>query len=98
MKDTRPLYRWSVLSRILAASVGAYAVTVAFTVVLAQLFPSPQEDALLGANLLGFILFPCLALYVFSVRSASRAWLGVVSSAVVLSVIGYALRAVEGVA
>lgn len=74
-------YRWQVFSRVLAAALGGYALTSLITIALAQLlsrgFGMLPAAAVLSATLGGFIVYTVIVCWVFSTRSASRAWLGV---------------------
>ena len=71
---------WPVLSRVLAATVGGYTVTALSMSVLAAMLPwlSPasKADAVLTATLLSFAVYTGLAIWAFSTRSATKAWLG----------------------
>lgn len=72
--------RCSVLSRVLAATVGGYAVTAlsmsALAAALPRISPASQADGVLTATLLSFAVYTSLAVWAFSARSAPRAWLG----------------------
>ena len=78
---TPPGYRWGVLSRVLAASVGAYAVAALASSVLAvglpMLFALSRADGVVIGTLLSFVFHACLAIWIFATRSAWRAWAGV---------------------
>lgn len=73
-------YRWAVASRVLAASVGGYAVAAlvssVFTLVWVQLGGGARADAVLWASLCSFALYAGVAIAVFAARSATRAWAG----------------------
>lgn len=80
-RSAAPWRAWaSVLSRVLAASVGGYALTaLAMTTLAAALplvSPASNADGVLSATLLSFAVYTGIAIWVFSVRSATRAWLG----------------------
>lgn len=87
MKAARPeaqpkdaLYRWAVLSRVLAATLGGYGVSALAMALLALLLSSGPDrqsaNSVLFATMLSFVLYPVIVIVVFSVRSALRAWLG----------------------
>ncbi|QEI09132.1 DUF3649 domain-containing protein [Pigmentiphaga aceris] len=73
-------YRLSVLSRVVAASVGAYAVTslisAAFALALPWVTGASRADAVMLATMLSFAVYTMVALWVFCVRTALRAWIG----------------------
>lgn len=70
-------YRWAVLSRVIAASIGAYAVTWAAIVLVALIWPLPRAEAVGVATMLGFLIFAAVAMWVFTASSAWRAWIGI---------------------
>ncbi len=79
------LYRASVLSRVLAAAVGGYAVARGFAVCAAWWLPQSRSEAVLTATLLAFVVYATTAIWVFSVRRAWQAWVGVVLACLVLA-------------
>ncbi|MFC3606347.1 MULTISPECIES: DUF3649 domain-containing protein [Pseudomonadaceae] len=86
MKATTP--PWPVISRILAAVLGGYLFTYAFTAALARLLPLAKVDALVVATLASFLVYTLAILWVFGCRSARRAWAGL-ALALPLAVIGF---------
>ena len=77
-------YRLMVASRILAAVIGGYALTAALSVLLALLLPVSRSEATLAATMLSFILYAVVVLWVFATSSATRAWLGLLVTALPL--------------
>ncbi|WP_394561016.1 iron transporter [Aquipseudomonas alcaligenes] len=77
-----------VLSRTLAAILGGYAFTYAFTACLARLLPLTPQDALVVATLPAFIIYPLAILWAFACHSATRAWLGLALAAP-LALVGF---------
>lgn len=76
----------SVLSRIVAAVLGGYALSALFslaTLALPQRWFSPAEQVLWGMQL-SFLVYAAAVVWVFAVRSATRAWLGLVAAALCL--------------
>lgn len=68
-------YRLGVLSRILAAALGGYALTSALTtLLLAALMSMPEVQARVSALKPGFLIYLPILLWVFHARSATRAW------------------------
>lgn len=71
-------YRWSVASRTLAATVGAYAVTsllvLALTLLAGELGMN-RARTLHTVTLGSFWLYALLVLVAFHMRSASRVWM-----------------------
>lgn len=78
-------YRWSVTSRVLAAVFGGYALTSAATVLLALVWPLPKAQALLSATMLSFALYAVIVIWVFTTRTATRAWIGLIGATALVS-------------
>jgi hypothetical protein len=76
------------LSRIVAAVLGGYAFTYAFTAALARLLPLQPVDALIVATVLSFAVYTGAILWAFACRSATRAWTGL-ALGVPLALIGF---------
>ena len=68
--------RIDILSRIAAATVGGYALSAATAVCLALLLPMMRSEAVLTGTMLSFIVYVCVAIWVFAASSAGRAWTG----------------------
>lgn len=88
-------YRWAVVSRMLAATAGGYALASATAaglgLALARL-GSNSVDAVLWATMLAFIVHAVAALWAFGCANARRAWLGIAIPAVLLGALAYGLR------
>ncbi len=73
------LYRWSVASRVFAATVGCYALAALLSAVLAlalhRFTDASRADGVLVATLLSFVIYTVAALWIFCARTALRAWL-----------------------
>ncbi|MGJ7544716.1 DUF3649 domain-containing protein [Variovorax sp. LT1R16] len=91
-------YRWHVVSRVLAAAVGGYALAALFTAALALLLPrisdASRAESVLTATLWSFAIYAVVLMWVFTPRSATRAWLGLAASAAVLGVLLLILKRV----
>lgn len=91
-------YRLSVASRVLAAAAGGYVATSLFTVLSSRLLLTagvPLSEAILAPTITSFLLYAGIILAVFSVRSAARAWFGVVILSLLSGAV-LALLAVSG--
>ena len=84
-------YRLQVLSRIVAATVGGYALAAAATVLLTVLWPLPRAQAVLAANMLSFVWYTIAVMWVFSTKSTTRAWVGMVLPTAVIAVLSVLL-------
>ena len=77
-----------ILSRTLAAVIGGYAFTYAFTAALARLLPLDDVDSVIVAGLLSFVIYTFAILWAFAARHQWSAWMGAVL-AVPLAAIGF---------
>ncbi|WP_277186934.1 DUF3649 domain-containing protein [Caballeronia sp. BR00000012568055] len=77
------------ISRIVAAMFGGYALA-ALVSVAALVLPMEKPQAVLTGMLASFIVFACAVIWVFAVRSARRAWVGLLIAALPLSVAAWA--------
>ena len=90
--------RWAVFSRVLAATFGGYALATASSLFISQLlFTSVGKyQAIHIGLLLTFLVYACAAMWVFSVDSANKAWLGLLKSTVSLIVVTWLLMQFNG--
>ena len=86
-------YRWAVASRALAALLGGYALSSAATVLMALLWPAPLAQAVLWATMLSFLVYTVAVIWVFTTRSAARAWASMLIGTTVLSALAAWLQA-----
>ena len=89
-------YRLGILSRVLAASLGGYALAALLSSVLALALPHvagvSRANSVLTASLLSFVIYTVIALWVFCARTALRAWLGMMGLAAIAGVLLWYLR------
>lgn len=57
----------------------------AATALLAVLLPAQRAEAVISATLLSFLIYASAVLWVFSTRSALRAWVGILMTTVLLA-------------
>ncbi|MDR0200721.1 MAG: DUF3649 domain-containing protein [Delftia acidovorans] len=72
------------ISRILAALFGGYAVAALASVAMLAL-PADRTQAAISGTLLSFAVYAGAVIWVFAVRSARRAWAGLLVAALVLA-------------
>ncbi len=74
-------HRWLVFSRILAAILGGYAVAISSSLLISQLLMLviDKYQAIHIGLLLTFLVYACAAMWVFSVKTAPKAWLNLIS-------------------
>jgi hypothetical protein len=77
-RSTGPL-----ISRIVAALAGGYAIAALASVAVLAL-PMSKPQAVLTGMLASFIIYAGVVIWVFAVRSATKAWVGLLIVAAVL--------------
>jgi len=71
------------VSRIVAAVCGGYALAALFSVAALAL-PGPLPEAAMTGMVASFLVYAGAVVWVFAVRSATRAWAGLAVAALVL--------------
>jgi len=79
-------YRLAVVSRIAAAAVGGYILASLCSITLSELLPLARADAVITGMMLSFLVYAATVIACFACRTATRAWLGVLTGAVVIGV------------
>jgi len=74
-----------IVSRILAAAVGGYAISVVAGVVFGHGLSATHSDAVLAGMLLSFIVYTAAIVWAFAARSPSRAWMGILLPTAILA-------------
>ncbi len=69
-------YRWSIASRFVAASVGAYALITLLQVATMAVLPVDYYKALLFSSQTGYLYWTGIIIWCFAARTATRAWVG----------------------
>ncbi|MDQ8020521.1 MAG: DUF3649 domain-containing protein [Moraxellaceae bacterium] len=87
----------ALLSRILAALFGGYALA-ALTSVATLALPMDEVQGVLTGMLLSFVVYTCAVVWVFAVRSATRAWVGLLVAAVPLVLMAWSVWSQGGAA
>lgn len=80
------MYRLGVASRTLAAIVGGYALSALVATVSAIYFPGTRAEAAIFGMLASFVIYTLAVMWVFAVRTALRAWLGLLLPSLPLAV------------
>lgn len=92
--------RWSVLSRILAAMLGGYGLAITSSLFVSQLFMTSagKYQAIHIGLMLTFFVYACAAMWVFSVATATKAWLGLIKLTLFFSITTWLLMQFNGAA
>jgi Protein of unknown function (DUF3649) len=75
-RDTGQMRPLPILSRILAAVFGGYALSAVAAVFISYLLPLQRADALMTGILFSFAIHTGAAIWVFAARTSLIAWLG----------------------
>lgn len=89
---TGPSPRLALISRIVAAVIGGYALASVFSIFLSYLLPSELPEAVLGATLFSFAIYTAAIIWVFAAASAARAWLGLLIPATLMGLLSCVMR------
>ena len=86
-------YRANVAARVVAGTIGAYAVAALFAMALARILPMDRAQAVVPATLLAFLVGPAVTIWAFLARGPWRAWAGVVALGALFAAIAWAVGA-----
>lgn len=81
----------SILSRILAAVLGGYALAAAFATLLACTLPLARIDAVLVGLVANFLAYVLAVLWCFATRTAWKAWAGTLLPASLFAAFAWAV-------
>lgn len=79
-------YKLGVASRALAAIVGGYALSALVATFCAIYYPSTRAEAAIFGMLASFVVYTCAVMWVFAVRTALKAWLGLILPSIPLAI------------
>lgn len=88
----------SIVSRLLAALLGGYALTYAATAALAKALPVEPVDAVIIASLPAFALYTAVIIWAFAARSAIRLWASLGIATLTLALFAFWPRLLERLA
>lgn len=86
-------YRANVAARVVAGTIGAYAVAALAAVALARVLPMPRVEAIIPATLIALLIGPAVTIWAFLARGPWRAWAGIVLVGAALAAIVWATGA-----
>lgn len=81
------LERAALISRILAAIAGGYALAYALAACVSLILPMARSEAVLTASMLSFAVYTAAVIWAFSAKTAKRAWIGVLAPAAICAAI-----------
>lgn len=80
------------LSRIVAATFGGYALAAVAALAMAMVLPGSRSEAVIASSMASFAIYCLAVMWVFAARSALRAWLGLMIPAAACAVLWWTLR------
>lgn len=75
-----------VLSRSIAAIIGGYVLSNLLATLTSYLLPMPTVDSVLLSLQLSFLFYSIVIIWVFSTKTAGKAWLGLLIACAISSV------------
>lgn len=89
--------RWSVFSRLIAAIFAGYALATSSSLFITQLLVQATDkyQATHIGLMLGLLIYAGAVIWVFSVSSAKRAWLGLIALNVIFLLLTWLLKQVN---
>jgi len=81
------LYRGGVAIRALTAIVGGYLLSALIAAVMSLYLPTDRLEASLTGTMVAVAVYPCVAMWMFAVRSAGRAVAGLLLPCAVLGAV-----------
>lgn len=98
-RSARAQARLAITARVIAGTLGAYGVTVLGAIALSLLLALAGMDraqAVIASALASFAIFVAISVAVFHARSATRAWIALMVTAVPLALVDFFLSPVAG--
>lgn len=91
--------RFWVFSRIVVAMFGGYALATSSSLLLGQLLGElvGKYQAIHISLMLSFLIYACVVMWVFSVNSAKKAWLGLIAANVLCLALTWSLIHLVGI-
>lgn len=84
-------YPSRIFSLVLAATFGGYLLSSAVMIFIAAILPLSRADAVITSALLSFAVYTAAIIWVFAVKNAQRAWLGLLGATVIIGGLGLLL-------
>lgn len=86
MSNVKSQMGLSVLSRSIAAIVGGYVLSNLLAVLTSYLLPMQTADSVLLSLQLSFLFYSIVIIFVFSTKTAGKAWLGLLIACAITTV------------
>ena len=86
MRNIKSQMGLSVLSRTIAAIIGGYVLSNLLAVLTSYLLPMQTADSVLLSLQLSFLFYSIVIIFVFSTKTAGKAWLGLLIACAITTV------------
>ena len=86
MRNIKSQIGLSVLSRTIAAIIGGYVLSNLLAVLTSYLLPMQTADSVLLSLQLSFLFYSIVIIFVFSTKTAGKAWLGLLIACAITTV------------
>ncbi|MGR6873473.1 DUF3649 domain-containing protein [Pseudomonas sp. HK3] len=86
MRNVKSQTSLDVLSRSMAAIIGGYALSNILAIFISYLLPMATVDSVLLSLQLSFLFYSIVIIWVFSTKTASKAWLGLLFACAISAV------------
>jgi hypothetical protein len=77
---------YSIVSRVIAAIIGGYVLANLIAILLSHLLPMSQPEAVMVSMLCSFAVYAAVAMWVFTTKTATKSWVGLLITSVVSAV------------
>ena len=86
MRNIKSQIGLSVLSRTIAAIIGGYVLSNLLAVLTSYLLPMQTADSVLLSLQLSFLFYSIVIIFVFSTKTAGKAWLGLLIACAITAI------------
>lgn len=86
MRNIKSQMGLSVLSRTIAAIIGGYVLSNLLAVLTSYLLPMQTADSVLLSLQLSFLFYSIVIIFVFSTKTAGKAWLGLLIACAITAI------------
>ena len=86
MRNIKSQMGLSVLSRTIAAIIGGYVLSNLLAVLISYLLPMQTADSVLLSLQLSFLFYSIVIIFVFSTKTAGKAWLGLLIACAITAI------------
>ncbi len=83
----------AIIARVVAAILGGYILANLISMLLSYLLPVTQAQAVLISMLASYAIYAAVVMWVFSVKTATKAWAGLLVTSVLMAAMVFALNA-----